>query len=145
VLYRSRRVIRVTEVLKDWEDEPKFQDLLVYNPATDALEPTPALLNGQSLVLNTILKHTTGYKDYNHVFKDLLLRAWAKQTHVQLARDNTDLLEASYVFKANILFTNLFEELKPLDSERNEKLFKEEYSEKLKALLSSKVEEVEVS
>src|SRR5690606_23785336 len=46
---RKRRVIQVTEVATDWEVEPVFQDLFLYNPKTDELEPTEILLKGESV------------------------------------------------------------------------------------------------
>lgn len=134
-LGRQRKVMSVTEVLKEWEDEPVFQDLLVFNPQTGDLEPTDILLEGKSVTLQTILKNTTGYKGYEDVLKDLLLRGWAKDLIVRLADENTDLLEAEYVSEANILFTRLFNQFKPLADEKGENLFKQAYVEGLTTLL----------
>jgi len=133
-LTRMRRVLSVTEVLKHWDDEPVFQELLVYNPQTDMLEPTDALLKGKSLMLQQIMATSSGYKDYGTVLKDLQLRSWAKQKHLELA-PNKDKLEAPYISKANILFSNLFEVFKPLENQANEKKFKEEYEKFLKKAL----------
>ena len=128
---RVRRVIRVTEVLKDWEDEPVFQDLLVYNPATDRLEPTADLLEGKSVTLKTILHNTQGYKDYDTVLRDISLRGWGKELLVQIAGKNKDGLEAPVVSDANTLYARLMEQYDPLKSEENEKKFRAEYTKQL--------------
>jgi type IV secretory pathway ATPase VirB11/archaellum biosynthesis ATPase len=133
-LTRVRRVLSVTEVTKHWDDEPEFQDLLVYNPTKDILEPTEFLLKGKSLVLNEILRTSSGYKDYSAVLKDLQLRGWAKAKHLEFATTK-DRLEAPYISRANILFSNLFEQCKPLDSAANEKLFRDEFEKQLKSSL----------
>jgi archaeal flagellar protein FlaI len=133
-LTRMRRILSVTEVTKHWQDEPVFQDLLVYNPKTDTLEPTPELIKGKSLVLQQILASSSGYTDYQTVLKDLQLRGWAKEKHLELA-PNKDALEAPFISKANILYANLFEVYKPLESSVNEKKFRTEYENYLKRLL----------
>ncbi len=130
-LSRVRRVMKVTEVLKKWEDEPEFQDLLVYNPQTDNLEPTEALLQGRSEMLKQILSTTSGYKNYDDVLKDIILRGWAKKVHVDLAEGNEAFLEAPYISEANNLYTVLFEQFKPLLSVKNEAMFKTMFEQRL--------------
>lgn len=130
-LHRVRRVLSVTEVTKHWEHEPEFQDLLVYDPKTDRLEPTEILLKGKSLVLNEILKRTQGYKNYQAVLKDLELRGWSKKQQLEIAPSKAH-LEADYMASANVLFANLFETIKPLESVAKEKRFKDEYTRFLK-------------
>ncbi|MFH1510152.1 MAG: ATPase, T2SS/T4P/T4SS family [Candidatus Woesearchaeota archaeon] len=137
-LKRVRRVVSVTEVLKDWEEKPEFQDLLMYNPKTDQLEPTEAFLNGKSVLLKTVLEHTQGYTDYNSVLKDIMLRAWAKDEIVKLA-DSRDKLEAAYVVKANVMYDKLAYTAKPLDSAKLEAEFKKRFTEELKILLTTPV------
>ncbi len=132
-LSRYRRVLKVTEVLKDWEDEPKFQDLLVYNPQKDVLEPTEFLLNGKSVVIKDILTRTRGYKDYNDALKDIKLRGWAKILHTTVATEKQ--LEAEYVLKFNMFFANLYEEIKPLESEANKQEFQKRYMIQVKEYL----------
>ena len=133
-LTRMRRILSVTEVTKHWENEPEFQELLVYNSKTDRLEPTDILLKGKSLVLNEIMQRSSGYKNYASVLKDLELRGWAKKKHLELAT-NRNMLEAEYISTANILFANLFESIKPLESVAKEKKFKEAYETYLKQSL----------
>ena len=134
-LGRQRRVIQVTEVLKDWEDQPVFQDLLVYNPATDQLEPTAHLLEGRSVVLQTIMHNTQGYKGYEDVLRDLTLRGWAKEVLIKMANGREGLLEAAVVADANILFTKLMDQIDPIKSQENETKFREAYVEQLQHIL----------
>jgi archaeal flagellar protein FlaI len=136
-LKRVRRVLSVTEVTKHWQDEPEFQDLLMYNPTTDTLEPSDFLLKGKSLVLNEILKRSQGYKNYGSVLKDLELRGWSKKMHLEMA-PTKDHLEAEYLSTANIIFANLFDQYDPLGSAAKEKKFKEEYVKGLKKIFYNK-------
>ncbi len=136
-LTRVRRVLSVTEVTKHWQDEPEFQELLVYDPKKDTLVPTDFLLKGKSLLLNEILKRSQGYNNYNSVLKDLEMRGWAKQKHFELA-PNKSFLEAEYISQANIAFANYFENYKPTDSAANEKNFKQAYEKYLKQFFYSK-------
>ena len=135
-LSRKRRVIQVTEVLKDWQDEPKFQDLMVYDPNADDLKPTANLLNGKSVLLKQIIERTSGYKGYKDVIKDIQLRGWTKDLHVKMAQDDEQ-LEAPYISKANILFAKLFEAIQPLKSKKNEKEFMLKFQKHLKALFDA--------
>lgn len=136
-LHRVRRVMSVTEVLKEWEQEPKFNELLVYNPQTDQLEPTQSLLRGQSLLLNDVIRKSKGYKNYGSALRDIQLRGWAKDLQVKLAPDKS-FLEAPYAAKANVLFTNLFEKLQPLESPSAEKLFTTQFVAGLKRIFKNK-------
>jgi type IV secretory pathway ATPase VirB11/archaellum biosynthesis ATPase len=131
-LQRKRRVLSVTEVLKDWEDRPQFQDLMVYNPDTDKLEPTEHLLNGRSILLKTVLKVSRGYKDYAAVLRDIMLRGWGKRVHCDLAGNNKELLEAFHVARTNIIFTKAFEEMNPLETHEREEIFKRHFISEVK-------------
>jgi type IV secretory pathway ATPase VirB11/archaellum biosynthesis ATPase len=136
-LGRQRRVIQVTEVLKEWEDQPVFQDLLVYNPATDQLEPTPALLEGKSVMIQMIMRNTQGYKNYDDVLRDIVMRSWAKDMLVKLAGGREDLLEAPIVADANVLFTRLMDTMDPIKSLENEQRFREAYLQQLQRILEA--------
>lgn len=137
--HRVRRVLSVTEVLKDWEDKPKFQDLMIYNPKKDRLEPTNELLKGKSMIINEVLSRTRGYEDYDDALHDIMLRAWAKEEQVRvLGAENKELLEGSFNLKANVIMTQLFDEYNPLKDKDSEMRFKEEYTKKLKNLGSFK-------
>lgn len=136
-IHRKRRVIRVTEVLKEWEDKPEFQDLFIYNPKTDQLEPTDILLKGKSNTLGSILERAEGYKDYQAILDDIELRAWAKRQHVLLAKGNRDLLEAPFVSQQNNLYMHLLRVHKPFSEGGNKLAFQQAYLQGLRELLSS--------
>ncbi|MGM5488547.1 MAG: ATPase, T2SS/T4P/T4SS family [Nanobdellota archaeon] len=125
-LHRARRVVKVTEVLKHWKDEPEFQDLLVWNPENDELEPTNDLLQGRSSFLKQVLEVSRGYSNYNDVLEEIKLRGWAKQVQLDLVKD-PKYLEAKFVSPVNILFTKLFEKHLPLKSKENEKKFFDDF------------------
>lgn len=134
-LTRVRRVLSVTEVRKDWEHEPKFQDLLVYDPEKDELVPTDFLLKGKSVMIKEILARTRGYKSYQHVVKDIELRAWSKTILVKYAEKAE--LEAKYVLDTNIIFARLFAEILPLQSKANETKFKKKFEVAVKEYLEN--------
>lgn len=130
-LTRQRRVLSVVEVKKDWEDKPEFTELLVYSPKTDALEPTDALLNGKSDMIKDVLSKTRGFKNYAGVIEDIKLRMWAKNEQLDLLERFENALEAETTLYANMKFANLYEEMKPLDSEENKKKFMKKFKEEL--------------
>lgn len=134
-LRHVRRVVRVTEVLKDWSDEPKFADLLVYNKERDELVPTETLLSGKSVTIRNIMETTVAYKNFKIAYKDIMLRAWAKQRFVETLGEFREKLEAPYVIEMNKQFARLFEEYEPLKNEQNEKKFKEEFNKMLEFML----------
>ncbi|HIH09072.1 MAG TPA: type II/IV secretion system ATPase subunit [Candidatus Diapherotrites archaeon] len=134
-LHRDRRVTQVTEVLKEWNDEPVFQDLLVYDPKTDALKATDILLKGKSVLINEIISKTRGYRNYDAALRDIFLRGWAKNEYLRLIGDNDSRLEAEYTSKANMVFTALFEEINPLEKADNIEKFQSEFTKRVSALL----------
>lgn len=128
---RKRRVVQVAEVLKEWEETPVFQDLFIYNPNKDELEPTEFLLNGKSEILKNILSRTEGYKDYNAVLDDMYLRAWAKEELLRISGGEPNFLEADYLSMQNNLFMKLEKNLKPLESKENKMKFMEQFTSEL--------------
>jgi type IV secretory pathway ATPase VirB11/archaellum biosynthesis ATPase len=134
---RQRRVLQVTEVLKDWEDQPVFQDLLVYNPTTDQLEPTAFLLEGKSVTIQMIMRNTQGYKEYGDVLRDIRLRAWSKELLLALTEGNNDLIEAPVVADANLLFTRLMDSIDPIAHADKEAAFRESYERELRAIITA--------
>ena len=128
-LKKFKRVLRVTEVRKEWDEDPlkegAFVDLLVYNPITDQLEVTDDLRNGNSDILKRMagrIKEFAG--DWDAVWNNIQLRADAKQAIVELFTEMNDpaLLEAEFVVKANDMFHLIAEKVKDkhgkLDSAR---------------------------
>ncbi len=118
-LKKYKRILRITEVRKEWEDDPlkegAFVDLMVYNPKTDQLEVTDDLINGNSDMLKRIagkVKEFAG--DWSAVWENVLLRADCKQAIVDifLQTKNPKLLEAEFVIMANDKFHLLQEKSK---------------------------------
>ncbi len=108
-LSRLRRVTEIAEVRKHWEDDPLrehgFVTLMKYNPISDSLEPTDALINGESDIIKSIagsVKEWAG--NWEAVWQEILLRADYIQAVVDIAQQNSDLLEASFVIRANDAF-----------------------------------------
>ncbi|MCK5474334.1 MAG: CpaF family protein [Candidatus Aenigmarchaeota archaeon] len=128
-LHTFRRVLSITEVRKDWTEDPvkekAFVDLMEYDSKKDQLVPTDTFLNGESYILNDIAKRV---KDWNNnweaVWENIQLRSKVKETLVETAKrmGNTQLLEASFTVIANNKFHILSEKVKEeygaLDSDR---------------------------
>jgi len=106
---KIRRVVEVVEVLKDWEDEPKFLSLLKYNSKTDQLEPTENFLQKKSQVFRLILKNTKNYSDYEDVLTDLYLREKIKEIILKYAKPEQ--LEAIYTKRYSTIFLKLLKNL----------------------------------
>lgn len=107
-LHKWRRVTQITEVRKNWEDDPLrekgFVDLMRYNSQTDQLEPTPELINGDSQVLKAIggnIKEWAG--DWDAIWDNIQLRADIKKKILEYSEKlkNPKLLEAEFVIRAN--------------------------------------------
>ncbi len=118
-LHRVRRVTQITEVRKDWEDDPQrengFQDLMKYNAVTDQLEPTDAMINGDSDILKAIagsVKEWAG--NWEAVWDNIELRGKIKENLVKTSEEHKDpeLLEAPFVIQANDMFHHICEKVK---------------------------------
>ena len=110
-LHRWRRVVQITEVRKEWEEDPlregAFVDLMKYNPKTDSLEPTDALINGESEIVKSIAGNVKEWAgNWSAVWDNILLRAKIKETLVKYAEKSgmKELLEAESVVYFNDLF-----------------------------------------
>jgi len=115
-LHSFRRMMEITEQLKDWKkdpvDEKAFVPLMTYDAKIDEMVPTETLINGESFILNEIAKRVKDWKDnWDAVWENIQLRAKVKETLVNYARQikNTDILEAQFVVEANSQF-HLFSE-----------------------------------
>ena len=118
-LKRYKRILKITEVRKEWDDDPlkegAFVDLMVYNPKTDELEVTDDLINGNSDMLKRIagkVKEFAG--DWSSVWENILLRADCKQAIINQFTQTQDprLLEAEFVIKANDKFHLISDKIK---------------------------------
>jgi len=145
-LHRWRRVTQITEVRKEWDDDPlkehAFVDLMKYNSKTDQLEPSDELINGDIDILKAIAGNVKDWAgNWDAVWDNIMLRAKIKETMVKVAEEekNLDLLEARFVIKCNDQFHLICDKVKDktgkLDSNRiffewNEWLKKEVKKEK---------------
>lgn len=148
-LHRWRRVTQITEVRKEWDDDPLrehgFVDLMKYDAKTDQLEPTDELINGDSDVLKSIAGNVKDWAgNWDAVWNNVLLRARMKEELVKTAESekNLGLLEAKFVIQSNDHFHKICDKVREktgiLDGERiffewNDWLHKEIRKEKSKA------------
>lgn len=118
-LHSSRRVVKITEVRKHWEDDPLreggFIDLMIYNAETDQLEPTDALLNGESEVLKSIggqIKEWTS--SWESIWENIQLRAKIKQRIVDYAKElsRKEVLEAKHCVRLNDEFHRISDKIR---------------------------------
>jgi len=117
-LHTKRRVTSITEVRKEWENDPLveggFVDLMVYNHDTDQLEPTDSLLNGDSEVIKEIagsVKEWAG--NWDAAWENIILRKKIKETLVSMAQKSgrNDMLEAIFSIKSNDVFHTISDEI----------------------------------
>ncbi|MBC5792985.1 MAG: type II/IV secretion system ATPase subunit [Nanohaloarchaea archaeon] len=123
-----RRVTGITEVRKEWTDDPQeegaFVDLMRYDSNKDELVPTDTLLNGESLILNRIAENIREWKnDWEAVWNNIQLRKDIKEEIVRKAEEEgEEYLEADFTVKANqrfhILSNKVGEEYGGQDPER---------------------------
>lgn len=128
-LKRYKRVLGITEVRKEWEEDPlkegAFVDLMTYDTKTDELIVTDDLKNGNSDILKRMagsIKEFAG--DWDAVWNNIQLRADCKQAIVDVYNKLQDpsFLEAPFVIKCNDIFHLLSDKVKEevgsLDSKR---------------------------
>ncbi|MDD4877672.1 MAG: type II/IV secretion system ATPase subunit [Candidatus Nanoarchaeia archaeon] len=117
-LHTWRRITQITEVRKEWEEDPMtegaFVDLMRYNSQTDQLEPTPELINGESEILKALganVKEWTG--NWDAIWDNIMLRADIKKLIVDYAArtKNPLMLEAKFVIQANDVFHRISEQI----------------------------------
>jgi len=118
-LKKFRRVTELTEVRKQWKEDPSdegaFVPLMEYSAKEDKLKPTDILIDGESLVLNEIAKNVREWHgDWDAVWDNILLRGKIKQTMVDYAKQlgRTDILEADYVVESNEAFHMISEQVR---------------------------------
>jgi flagellar protein FlaI len=118
-LSKKRRVTQITEIRKDWDDDPLrengFVDLMKYDAKTDQLEPTDALINGDSQVLKDIAANSSDVAgNWDAVWDNIMLRAKIKEIILKYHDKEKDdeLLEAEFVIKCNDKMHLLISEIK---------------------------------
>ncbi|MFH1175040.1 MAG: type II/IV secretion system ATPase subunit [archaeon] len=118
-LHRWRRVTQITEVRKKWEDNPLaeggFVDLMKYDAKKDSLEPTDALINGDSEIIKSIAGNVKEWAgNWDAVWQNILLRAKTKEELLSTSKrlNNPELLEAEFVIQANDAFHKISNQVK---------------------------------
>ena len=118
-LHSLKRMISLTEVRKHWtldpEEEGGFVDLLRYNVEKDELEPTDALINGESEIIKNIAAGVKGWAgNWEAVYDNILLRGEVKQELVNAAEilGKPVLLEAPFNVLANTMFHLISDEVR---------------------------------
>ncbi|MCJ7450584.1 MAG: type II/IV secretion system ATPase subunit [Candidatus Nanohaloarchaeota archaeon QJJ-9] len=127
-LHKYRRVTQISEVRKEWSDDPlkenAFVPLMKYDAEDDKLKPTDTLRNGESVILNSIASDVKEWKnDWEAVWNNIQLRAKYKRRIANYASEsgNRELMESDFVCRANEKFhqisENVSEELGGIDTE----------------------------
>ena len=127
-LKKYKRVLRITEVRKEWDQDPlsegAFVDLMVYDPRTDQLEITDDLINGNSDILKRMAGRVKEFAgDWDAVWNNIALRGNCKKAIVEeFADKDPKMLEAEFVVKANDMMHIISDKVKEqeghLDSEK---------------------------
>ncbi len=145
-LKKYKRILRVTEVRKEWDDDPlkegAFVDLMVYNPQTDEMEITDELRNGNSVILKRMagrIKEFAG--DWDAVWNNIQLRADCKQAIVDIFNevDDPSVLEAEFVIKCNDRFHLICDKVKEKTGKLDNEQILFEYKEWLRKEAKKKV------
>ncbi|MFC1722900.1 ATPase, T2SS/T4P/T4SS family [Nanoarchaeota archaeon] len=118
-LHKFRRVLSITEIRKEWVEDPMlehgFVDLMKYDSGTDQLEVTDALLDGDSDILKAIAANIPDFAgDWDALWNNIVLRGEIKELLVEKSEEmkDADMLEAPFVIKCNDKFHILSEEVK---------------------------------
>ncbi len=117
-LREVRRLTEITEIRKDWEEDPLrehgFVTLMTYDSKKGELVPTRSLLDGESEVLKSVagrVKEWAG--NWDAVWDNINLRARVKKMIVDYAEKTgiDELYEADFVVEANDAFHKIFSKL----------------------------------
>lgn len=118
-LHSVKRVVSLTEVRKHWAEDPAreagFVDLLRYNVEKDELEPTPELINGESVIIKNIAGSVKGWAgNWEAVYDNILLRGKMKQEIVDTATKmgKPQLMESKFNAVCNSAFHRISDEIR---------------------------------
>lgn len=124
---RFRRVTGITEVRKEWQEDPLdedgFVELMRYDAEQDQLVPTETLLNGESVILNRIANNVREWKnDWDAVWENLQLRRDVMERMVELSEYGDNVMEAEFTSASNEKFHTISDQVREeygsLDSEK---------------------------
>ena len=118
-LRRFRRVTELTEVRKQWKEDPAdeggFVSLMEYSAKEDTLKPTDTLIDGESAVFNDIARRVRECRgDWDAVWDNILLRAKIKEAIVNYSKRlrRPEILEADWTTESNEVFHIISEQVK---------------------------------
>ncbi|MBI2005327.1 MAG: hypothetical protein HYS80_01020, partial [Candidatus Aenigmarchaeota archaeon] len=118
-LHKFRRVTELTEVRKQWKNDPLdeggFVNLMEYSAKEDKLKPTDTLIDGESQVLNEIARRVREWRgQWDAVWDNILLRTKIKETMVNFAANlgKDNILEAEHVVESNAMFHLISEQVR---------------------------------
>ena len=117
-LHEYRRITSITEVRKEWEQDPVaergFVTLMEYDARKDQLIPTSALVEGESDVLKSIAGRVKEWEgNWDRVYENIELRANIMKLITDYAKKlkRPDLLEADFVIPSNEAFHRVSERI----------------------------------
>jgi len=145
-LHRWRRVTQISEIRKHWENDPMteggFVDLMKYQSATDSLEPTDELINGDSEILKSIAGNVKEWAgNWDAVWDNVTLRTDIRNTIVDLVgkAKRPDLLEAAFTIQCNDYFHRISEKVREEVGSLDSKRILEEWTNWIKREIKKKV------
>jgi hypothetical protein len=145
-LHRFRRVTGLTEVRKEWKNDPAteggFVNLMEYSAKEDRLKPTAVLTDGESETLNEISKRVREWHGrWEDVWDNIQLRARVKEAVVKYAEqlNRPDMLEADWAVESNETMHIISDQVKNEVGGLDSKMIYGKWEEWLKARLKQPV------
>ena len=118
-LHRFRRMTEITEIRKEWDEDPMkengFIPLMQYSGKSDTLKPTDTLVNGESEVLNRIASYVKEWSgNWDVVWNNIKLRGRIKETIVNMSdsANKPEILESDWMVRSNSIFHVVQEKIK---------------------------------
>ncbi|MBL7160141.1 MAG: type II/IV secretion system ATPase subunit [Candidatus Aenigmarchaeota archaeon] len=132
-LHSFRKVVEVTEVRKHWQKDPEeehgFINLMEYSSKDKMLKPSDILINGESYVINEIIKRIPGWAGrWDRAWDNIVLRGKVLQTITEIANHSNkpELMEAETTVLSNQMFDTISERCRTDIGEINpERVYKE--------------------
>ncbi len=117
-LREVRKLVDITEIRKDWEEDPVrehgFVTLMTYDSKSNKLVPTRDLLEGESEVLKSIAGRVREWAgNWDAVWENINLRTRTKELIKDYAEKSgvMELYEADFMVEANDAFHKIFDRL----------------------------------
>ncbi len=105
-LSRKRRLLGISEVTKNWSEEPKFRDLVSYSSYTDKWKT--GLKKSEKLKLIASMKSLK----FNEVLRGIKAKAQLKSDLVKLGKKSKKYLGPAYTVNSNSVFSKMAGETK---------------------------------